>query len=375
MARALGLPMVVGLGEEILDAAEGEPLVLDGDIGAAVLEPAEGRLDSALRAVHERRRTRRELASTRALPAITRDGTKIRLLCNASTGIEVEAGLAAGAEGVGLLRTELAFLEASGWPSEAAHLAALRPALEPLAGRTATVRTLDFGADKTPPFLAGVAERGLALSLAYPEGFEAQLKAIVAAGAETRLRVLLPLVESPGQLREARALLPAGVELGAMIETPEAAGRASEIASEADFISIGTNDLVQYTLGLDRERPVATVESAADPEVLGHIASVIDAAHARGLTVEVCGEAAGEPVLAALLVGLGVDELSIAPARVDAIRETVRSLYTQTAAAVAHSALTAGSAKHALELGREALLDEPRNQGREVVDGINGVVA
>jgi phosphoenolpyruvate-protein phosphotransferase len=375
MARALGLPMVVGLGEEILGAAEGEPVVLDGDVGAAVLEPSEERLDSSLRAVHERRRTRRELASTRTLPAITRDGKKIRLLCNASTAVEVEAGLAAGAEGVGLLRTELAFLEASDWPSEAEHLAALGPALEPLAGRTATVRTLDFGADKTPPFLAGVAERGLALSLAHPEGFEAQLRAIVAAGAKTQLRVLLPLVESPEQLCEARALLPEGVELGAMIETPEAAGRASEIASEADFLSIGTNDLVQYTLDLDRERPVATVESAADPEVLGHIASVVDAAHARGLTVEICGEAAGVPVLAALLVGLGVDELSIAPAHVDAIRMTVRSLYAQMAAAVAQSALTAGSARQALELGREALLDELGDEGREVVDGLGGVVA
>jgi phosphoenolpyruvate-protein kinase (PTS system EI component) len=367
--------MVVGLGEEILGAAEGEPVVLDGEIGAAVLEPSEERLDSALRAVHERRRTQRGLASTRTLPAITRDGKKIRLLCNASTGVEVEAGLAAGAEGVGLLRTELAFLEASGWPSEAEHLAALTPALEPLAGRTATVRTLDFGADKTPPFLTGVAERGLALSLAYPAGFEAQLRAIVAAGAETQLRVLLPLVESPEQLRKARALLPKGVELGAMIETPEAAGRASEIASEADFLSIGTNDLVQYTLGLDRERPVATVESAADPDVLRHIASVVDAAHACDLIVEVCGEAAGEPVLAALLVGLGVDELSIAPARVDAIRATVRSLSAQVAAAVAQSALTAVSARQTLELAREALLDEPGDEGREMVDGLGGVVA
>jgi len=346
MARALGLPMVVGLGDEILSAANGEPVVLDGDAGSAVLAPSEIRLDNALRAVHEQRRTRRELASARNLPAVTRDGRKVRLLCNASTPAEVAAGLAAGAEGVGLLRTELAFLEATGWPSEAEHAAALAPVLAPLAGRIATVRTLDFGGDKTPPFLAGIRERGVALSLAHAEPFAAQLRAIVAAGAGTRLRVLLPMVNDPEQLRTARALLAEGVELGAMIETPDAAWRAAEIAAEADFLSIGTNDLVQYTLGLDRERPMATVRTAADPEVLGHIARVVEAAHDRGLAVEVCGEAAGEPELAVLLVGLGVDELSVAPARLDEIRATVRGISG--------------------ELGDER---------GELVDGLGGVVA
>jgi len=375
MARAFGLPMVVGLGDEILSAADGEAVVLDGDAGCVVLAPSEVRLDAALRTVHERRRARRALAAAANLPAVTRDGRKVRLLCNASTAAEVAAGLAAGAEGVGLLRTELAFLEASGWPSEAEHVAALAPALAPLAGRIATVRTLDFGADKTPPFLTGVHERGLALSLAYPDGFAAQLRAIVSAGAATRLRVLLPLVSDPEQLRAVRALLPEKLELGAMIETPEAAERSAEIAAEADFLSIGTNDLVQYTLGLDRERPVATVQSAADPEVLRHIGQVVEAAHDRGLAVEVCGEAAGEPALAVLLVGLGVDELSVAPARLDEIRATVRSISAGTAAEAARAALAAGSARQALALGSEALLGEAGDERGEMVDGLGGVVA
>jgi phosphoenolpyruvate-protein kinase (PTS system EI component) len=348
MARGLGLPLVVGLGDEILEAADGEPVVLDGDAGSALLAPSEASLDSALRAVHEQRRVQRGLAATRTLPAVTREGRRIRLLCNASTNAEVEAGLAAGAEGVGLLRTELAFLEATAWPSEAEHAAALIPVLAPLAGRIATVRTLDFGGDKTPPFLAGIDERGVALSLAHPEQFEAQLRAIVAAGATTKLRVLLPMVEAAEQLRTARALLGEAVELGAMIETPEAALRAAEIAAEADFLSIGTNDLVQYTLGLDRERPLATVQTAGDPEVLGHIARVVKAAHDSGLTVEVCGEAAGEPELAARFVGLGVDELSVSPARLDEIRATIRR--------------TSASG----ELGDER---------GELVDGVGGVVA
>jgi phosphoenolpyruvate-protein phosphotransferase len=375
MARALGLPMVVGLGDAILTAADGDPVVLDGEAGSVVLAPSEERLDAALREVHRRRAVRRELAADRTRPAVTRDGRKIRLLCNASTAVEVTAGLAAGAEGVGLLRTELAFLEAKRWPSEAEHVAALTPALAPLAGRVATVRTLDFGADKTPPFLAGIEERGLTLSLAHPDELAAQLRAILAAGAETKLRVLLPMVEDAGQLERVRALVPETMELGAMIETPAAATRAAEIAAAADFLSIGTNDLVQYTLGLDRERPVATVQAAADPEVLGHIARVVEAAHERGLVVEVCGEAAGEPALAVLLVGLGVDELSVAPARLDEIRATVRQLSVVAAGETARSALAAGSARHVLELAREALLRESGHERGEMVDGLGGVVA
>jgi phosphoenolpyruvate-protein phosphotransferase len=375
MARAFGLPMVVGLGEEILEAVDGEPLVLDGERGSAVLDPSEATLDAALRAVHERRRRRRELAAARTLPVVTRDGRKVLLLCNASTSDEVTAGLAAGAEGVGLLRTELAFLEATAWPSEAEHKAALRPALAPLGGRIATVRTLDFGADKTPPFLAGIAERGLTLSLTHPDELAVQLRAIISAGAETKLRVLLPLVENADQLRDVRNLVGSPIELGAMIETPAAAARAAEIAAEADFVSIGTNDLVQYTLGLDRERPVATVQSAADPEVLGHIARVVEAAHEQGLAVEVCGEAAGEPELAVLLVGLGVDELSVAPARLDEIRATVRGLSASIAGEVARSALAAGSAREVLELAGEVLLGERWHEGGEMVDGLGGVVA
>jgi phosphoenolpyruvate-protein kinase (PTS system EI component) len=183
------------------------------------------------------------------------------------------------------------------------------------------------------------------------------------------------MVEDAGQLEAVRALVPETMELGAMIETPAAAARAAEIAAAADFLSIGTNDLVQYTLGLDRERPVATVQAAADPDVLGHVARVVEAAHERGLAVEVCGEAAGEPALAVLLVGLGVDELSVAPARLDEIRATVRQLSVVAAGETARSALAAGSARHVLELAREALLRESGHERGEMVDGLGGVVA
>jgi phosphoenolpyruvate-protein kinase (PTS system EI component) len=291
---------------------------------------------------------------------------------------EVEAGLAAGASGVGLLRTELSFLEAAEWPDEPAHHAALAPALELLAGRIATVRTLDFGSDKTPPFLTGVTERGLELTLAHPDALIAQLRAIVRAGSAAKLRLLLPLVETGEQLRHVRSLLAEGVaarrplELGAMIETPTAVRRAAEIAAEADFISIGTNDLVAATLGLRRDLPLASAATAAEPAVLEHVATVVAAAHGAGIGVEICGEAAGIPELVVLFVGVGVDELSVAPARVDLVRAVVRAVSAERAAAVVHAALQAASADDVLALVRSG---ETGDELRQALEGLDGVRA
>ena len=380
MARALGLPMVVCAGDDLLSHAEGE-LVVDGGSGTVVVAPEPGTLRSARIEAEQRAGRRSALAQLRGLPAVTGDGVRIRLLCNASTAAEVASGLEAGAEGVGLLRTELAFLQAAHWPTEDEHFAALRPALARLDGRVATVRTFDFGSDKTPPFLAGEQRRGLELALAFPDELLAQLRAIVRAGEATQLRILLPLVESGEQVRVARALLEraAGDDprppLGAMIETPEAVRHVAEIAREADFLSIGTNDLVQYTLALDRELPLASTLTAAEPEVLRHVAAVSAAGRNADCTVEVCGEAAGEPPLAALFVGLGVGELSVSPARLDEIRAVVRSLDASTAASVAQQALSVETAPDALELAGRLISGEVGDEPGEVLGGIDGAVA
>ena len=212
--------------------------------------------------------------------------------------------------------------------------------------------------------------------LSHPAELEKQLRAIVRAAEGTELRILLPLVESAEQVRTVRALVAdPDVLVGAMIETPAAAGRAAEIAAAADFLSIGTNDLVQYTLGLDRERPVASAATAAEPIVLRLVAQVVDAAHAAGKTVEVCGEAAGERAVAALLIGLGVDELSVAPARLDELRETVRLLSFTDAAEAARQAVEASSARAALALAGGLLSAELRHETGEVVGGLGGAVA
>jgi phosphoenolpyruvate-protein phosphotransferase len=385
MARALDLPLVVALGQRVFTATDGVMLVLDGDQGRLVVHPSSATLAEVRLAQHRALETREQLVAMRGRPSVTRDGRRVALLSNAATAADVDAGHRAGAEGVGLLRTELAFLEAHAWPSEAEHLEVLRKQLRSLRDRVATVRTLDFGEDKTPPFLAGVEQRGLELALAHPDRLAAQLRAVLRAGAETRLRLLFPLVRDAAQLRAARALLSEALEevgwarprprVGAMIETPEAAALAVEIAAEADFISIGTNDLVQYTLGLDRELPLASTLAAASPEVLRHIGTVVAAAHELGRPVEVCGEAAGEPPVAALLVGLGVDELSVSPSRLDVVRATVRGISAHDATAAAAAAMRAPSLEQALALGNGLLSGQGANESGQVLHGLGSALA
>ena len=363
MARSLGLPMVVGAGEQLLAAAPGTPVVVDGDAGRAYLDPGPERLEWGHARMQQLARERTRHARERALPPVTRDGRWVTLLANAATAVEVRAALEMEADGVGLLRTELAFLEARAWPTEDDHVAALEPLLAQLPGLVATVRVLDFGSDKTPPFLAGIETRGIALLLEHPEALAAQLRAILRAAGNADLRILLPLVESAEQVRAVRRLLRTATTtpppLGAMIETPLAVQRAHEIALEADFLSIGTNDLVQYTLGLDRTQPLATARSAAHPRVLGLIAETVEAAHGAGLTIEVCGEAASVPDVATLFVGLGVDELSVAPARIDELRTTVRGI----------------SAVEAAEAAAAAISGERGDEQGEMLGGRGGVVA
>jgi phosphoenolpyruvate-protein phosphotransferase len=367
MARSLGLPLVVSAGSEILGADPGTTIVVDGDTGALYLGPSAERLRWGRARAEALAQQRRRHAQDRALPAVTVDGRWVTLLANAATPVEVRAALEMEADGIGLLRTELAFLDAQAWPTEEEHVAVLEPIFALLPGLVSTVRVLDFGSDKTPPFLAGIETRGIALLLEHPDALAAQLRAILRSARESELRLLLPLVESPQEIRTVRRLLgTAAAEIGwgaslppvgAMVETPLAVHRARGLADEADFLSIGTNDLVQYTLGLDRTRPLATADSAADPRVLRLIAETVAAAHDAGTTVEICGESASVPELATLYVGLGVDELSVAPARIDELRTVVRSL----------------SAKDAAKLVRAALSGQGRDELGQVAGGLGSV--
>ncbi len=330
VARSLGVPMVVGIGEGVLDVRDGEEVVLDGDGGVLFRQPEQARV-AAARAEAERRRIARQSAiASRLELAQTMDGRRIRVLANAASVAEVAEALDQGAEGIGLLRTELLFLDSQAWPDQRQQATFLGLILAPLTGRVATVRLLDFGGDKTPPFLRGATARGIELLLEAPDALKAQLAAIMEAGADVKLRILIPMVTSPQQVtavRQALASVLAGrssPELGAMIETPEAARGASEIAQVSDFLSIGTNDLTQLVLGLDREH--SNSAPVTDVRVMRLIEATVRAAHAAGIVVDVCGESASDAVAMPMLVGLGVDELSVAAARVGEVRKWIRAM-------------------------------------------------
>jgi phosphoenolpyruvate-protein kinase (PTS system EI component) len=330
VARSLGVPMVVGLGAGVLDVIDGEEVVLDGDGGVLVRHPEPGRILAARAEAERRHAARKTAVASRLEPAQTKDGHQLRILANAASATEVIEALEQGAEGVGLLRTELLFLDAQRWPTFSQQASFLSLILDPLKGLIATVRLLDFGGDKTPPFLHGAGDRGIELLLRAPEALRAQLAAIADAGAKVKLRILIPMVTSPDQVRAVRDMVGAVLdgrpapEIGSMIETPEAVQRAAEIAGVSDFLSIGTNDLTQLVLGLDREHSKSA--PVTDIRVLRLIDATVRAGHAAGIPVDVCGEAASDAIAMPILVGLGVDELSVAAARVGEVRSWVRGL-------------------------------------------------
>jgi phosphoenolpyruvate-protein kinase (PTS system EI component) len=332
----LGIPLLLGIDEAVLRCPDGVEVLVDAQQAALVLAPDPAEREAALATMDAARARKAALVAERGRPSVTLGGRRIVLRANIATPSDAQAALTAGAEGVGLLRTELPFLDARSWPSYAQHTAALVPIFRRLARQPVTVRTLDYADDKLPPFLTagGRLGRGLPLMLAEPDAFADQFRAILTAGAATDLRVMIPMVASADELAVCRDLLTkaaadVGVPpppLGAMIELPEAVADIDAIAAAADFLSIGSNDLTCQILGLDRRDPAATPAMAAHPDVQRAIAEVVTAAHRRDLLVSVCGDAAADAEVVPLLVAVGCDILSVAPSAVDEVRALVRRL-------------------------------------------------
>lgn len=353
VARSLGIPMLLGVAPDLLDLPDGQEILLDAGQATALTHPDDDERTTALRAMEAARARRLALAEERHLPAETLDRHGVVLRANVATAADARAALTANADGVGLLRTELPFLNALSWPTRAQHATALVPVLRALIGRPVTARTLDFADDKLPPFLSDGREggrlgRGLPLMLAQPDAFAEQFRSLLSAGAEADLRIMIPMVADIGELRACRRLLQAAAAeldvaeppLGIMVELPEAVAAANELAREAAFLSIGSNDLTCQILGLDRRDPAATPAMAAHPSVLRAIAQVVTAAHRHDRQVSVCGDAAAHPLVVPLLVGLGCDILSVAPAALDEVRAHIRRLRRDTCAFVTATALT-----------------------------------
>ncbi len=358
VARSLGVPLVTGLGASLEQVLEGVQLAVDADEGVVVRDPDEATREAvARRALAFADARDRDLAE-RGLATETSDGVPLTLLANVGTPAEVEAALRAGAAGVGLLRTELELLKVAAWPTEEEHRRVLAPMLGLLAGRIATVRLLDYGGDKLPPFLleGGVdpwlAPRGIHLLFTEPDALSAQLRGLLAVAGTAELRILVPMVRDAADLDRVRALAeqaraavaPDGppVRVGAMIEVPSAALLAPRVVAAADFLSVGTNDLVQYTLAAAR-LDARTGAVAHHPAVLQLIGLAASAARERGIPIEVCGEAAGDPIAMPLLIGLGVGELSVSPNRIGQARRLLRAVDAGAAERAAREALQAAT--------------------------------
>jgi phosphoenolpyruvate-protein phosphotransferase len=366
LARALGLPVVVGAGPDLLAVPEGATLVVDGDAGAVTVSPP-----AEVAAATERRRRDREHEAAQAArvaagPAVTRDGVTIAVEANVSRPDEAPAAVAAGADGVGLLRTEFLFLGAAAMPDEDEQAAACEAVAAALDGRPLTIRTLDAGADKPLPYLPLPAEknpflgvRGLRLSLRRPDQLRVQLRAVLRVAAAHPARVLFPMVAEASELRQALGMLeeeretlhargvavPEHLETGVMLEVPSAALLAEQLAPLVSFFSVGTNDLTQYTLAAERGNAgVAALADPLHPAVLRLIARTCEAADAAGRAVAVCGEAAGDPVAVPLLLGLGVRELSMSAVSIAAAKQAVRRTDLAAARGLAAEALACESA-------------------------------
>jgi multiphosphoryl transfer protein len=372
LARSLGIPAAVGLGEQLLEVPEGAPLALDGDAGAVIVDPAEEVVrDYDRRSVEHAKAARRARAAAQQL-ARTQDGRRIEVVANVGSPEDVDAAVASGAEGVGLLRTEFLFLERASFPTEVEQYAAYADMAERLQGRPMILRTLDVGADKPLPYLPRRSEtnpflgmRGIRLGLAQPELLETQLRAALRVAALHPLKVMFPMVTTLAEYHQAVSVLDrareqlggaAGqLEVGIMVEVPAAALAAEGFAPEVDFFSIGTNDLVQYTMAAERGNDaVASLADGLHPAVLRLIRGVAEAAEAHGKWVGVCGELGADPLAVPVLVGLGVSELSVNPPAIPSTKEAVRQVDTGTAGRLARDALRLSSSEDVRALVGEA---------------------
>ncbi|MBI1290522.1 phosphoenolpyruvate--protein phosphotransferase [bacterium] len=365
MAKALGIPAVVGLDFITHYVRTNDMLIIDGYEGTVILNPSAEQISYYREQAERHAAQQHELAGQSRLPAVTTDGTRISLEANIEFDLELAAVDRAGADGIGLYRTEYLFIQRDTLPTEAEQEAAYRTVFTAMGDRPVVVRTLDVGGDKlsetirTPteanPFLG---LRAIRLCLAYPDLFRSQLRPLLRAAAGRELDVLIPMVSSPDeivatrgfisevkeQLQEAGESLPKRIRVGAMVEIPSAAIEAGTLAKYVDFFSIGTNDLTQYTLAVDRvNKMVSHLYHETHPAVLRLIHGVVVAAREMKIPVSVCGEMAGNPSLALLLVGLGVRSLSMSPSQIGIVRRSIRESSREALEKLAHSVLTCHS--------------------------------
>lgn len=365
VARALGIPAVVGVGQLTQVVSDDTPIIIDGDRGTVVIDPDEDALAEYRKRIEDRRSLQVGLEELALLPSVTADGVHIQLLGNIEFPSEITSVLRAGGEGVGLYRTEFLYLTGNAEPSEADHFQAYKHAVELAAGRTLTIRTMDLGADKYTqereeepernPFLG---LRSIRYCLQRLPMFKTQLRALVRASALGPIKLMFPLITNIQELRQGKYLLndvmedlaeegipfDPQIQVGMMVEVPAAALMANTFAREAAFFSIGTNDLVQYTLAVDRTNErVANLYNPFHPSVLMLLKDVVRAGRRNNVPVSCCGESAGDPEYAVLLLGLGLRTLSATASSLPMLKRLVRQVTIQHCERIAKKAATLDS--------------------------------
>ena len=361
MARSLELPAIVGTNDVTARVNTGDYLILDAVNNRVYVNPTQAEIDELKTLEAKLAEEKAELAKLKDLPAVTLDGHKVEVVANIGTIRDCEGAHRNGAEGVGLYRTEFLFMDRDQLPSEEEQFIAYKEVVEAMEGRLVVLRTMDIGGDKELPYLNLPKEmnpflgwRAVRIALDRREILHAQLRAVLRASAFGKLAVMFPMIISVEEIRELKSVLETlkaelraegkafdeNIQVGVMVETPSAAVNAKFLAKEVDFFSIGTNDLTQYTLAVDRGNElISHLYNPMSPSVLGLIKQVIDASHAEGKWTGMCGELAGDERATLLLLGMGLDEFSMSAISVPHIKKLVRSVSYQEAKALADEAL------------------------------------
>ena len=361
MARSLELPAIVGTNDVTARVNTGDYLILDAVNNRVYVNPTQAEIDELKTLEAKLAEEKAELAKLKDLPAVTLDGHKVDVVANIGTIRDCEGAHRNGAEGVGLYRTEFLFMDRDQLPSEEEQFIAYKEVVEAMEGRLVVLRTMDIGGDKELPYLNLPKEmnpflgwRAVRIALDRREILHAQLRAVLRASAFGKLAVMFPMIISVEEIRELKSVLETlkaelraegkafdeNIQVGVMVETPSAAVNAKFLAKEVDFFSIGTNDLTQYTLAVDRGNElISHLYNPMSPSVLGLIEQVIDASHAEGKWTGMCGELAGDERATLLLLGMGLDEFSMSAISVPRIKKLIRHVNYQEVKALADEAL------------------------------------
>ena len=383
MARSLELPAIVGTNDVTARVNTGDYLILDAVNNRVYVNPTQAEIDELKTLEAKLAEEKAELAKLKDLPAVTLDGHKVDVVANIGTIRDCEGAHRNGAEGVGLYRTEFLFMDRDQLPSEEEQFIAYKEVVEAMEGRLVVLRTMDIGGDKELPYLNLPKEmnpflgwRAVRIALDRREILHAQLRAVLRASAFGKLAVMFPMIISVEEIRELKSVLETlkaelraegkafdeNIQVGVMVETPSAAVNAKFLAKEVDFFSIGTNDLTQYTLAVDRGNElISHLYNPMSPSVLGLIKQVIDASHAEGKWTGMCGELAGDERATLLLLGMGLDEFSMSAISVPRIKKLIRHVNYQEVKALADEALQKPTATEIEQLIQAFLAEKSLN--------------